>query len=291
MSYRPAESFGNPNAKTAWSKAGLNEMKKYAEASLKEGDEAGYNHYTNIINNTRLKAGLNKTRKTDVNSSSTLGNGPDMKNAALHTNRSKPLSGSAKIDSNIKGNTSNVKDIKMQDVNAAENKLANSPLDPSKKLNAKAVKPSINSNTKASTSNVKDVKVDRDVANRNYAATINGKTTQDKYNYEKAQKKSDKVIAKKKKGKITTEEAVDKINKIYKTKTKTKTKSSPQSSSSGLSKSTKRKVEKPIIKENKIKDKNNKPKKVKKPKVKTKKARGGKGTGLLDNGKNPLFKS
>jgi len=106
MSYKPAEAFANPNADTKWSRLGLNEMQAAATASLNEGDEAGYKHFTNIINNTRLKHGLNNTRKTNVNSSSALGNGPDMKNAALHTDRSKPLSGSGKIDSNVKGNTS-----------------------------------------------------------------------------------------------------------------------------------------------------------------------------------------
>lgn len=255
MSYRPAESFGNPSAKTAWSKAGLNEMQEYAKASKKEGDEAGYKHYTNIINNTRLDLGLNKTRKTDVSSSSALGNSADLKNASLHTNRSKPLSGSAKPSSSIKGNTSNKatsgkpeiitnKNGTFRRVKGADNVVTSfekiSPPDTSKKLNVQS-------------------KLSKDLGTTSTTNITSGQGAQFDTN-----KKRDIVGS-----------------SSVKAETKSSTYSSPKQTGGKAVK----KVKKDIFKENKKSDKQNK--RNKSPKTKNNRRRGG--NGLVKAGKNPLF--
>ena len=303
MSYRPADSFGDPNAKTKWSKAGLNEMQKYAKASKLEGDEAGYKHYTSLINNTRLEQGLNKTRKTDVSSSSSLGNGPDKKNASLHANRSV----SSKINSNIKGNTSNVKDIKMQDVNAAENKLANAGK-PGADMSGAGKKEAIkNSNgtfevTKDNNNIVTNFKtISTGAKTKSSSGIVSGSGVSSTKTAKPSKSKNSKTKLKlsskntpeqnfaiaSSTGDINTQQMNKMMNgenvKITGKSGTSYVQAGTKSSSTNPKKSTKRKVEKPIKKENKLKTKSQK--------SKTKKSRGKKGTGLIKNKKNPLFKS
>jgi hypothetical protein len=75
VSYKPGSAYANPNAKTSWSKAGLNEIqadakKEYAlyEKAIKKGNtdlaaqhKKGYEHFKKEASKVRDLAGLNKT--------------------------------------------------------------------------------------------------------------------------------------------------------------------------------------------------------------------------------------
>lgn len=124
---------------------GLNNAVKDREEYRKKGDKAGEAHTQAIIDKLRASSELNKTQNNDPNKKSQYTGefskggtqinsrkGDSGNKLSIHkfpasgnTNIVSSNSKSPKIDSNIKGNTSNVKDIKMQDVNVAENRLAN----------------------------------------------------------------------------------------------------------------------------------------------------------------------
>ena len=282
---------------------GLNNAVADREDARKKGDKTAEAHMQSVIDKLRSESQLNKTQNNAKDKKSEYQGEFDKDRNQVSSRKGDP--GNKTNVHKVSGNTNMVTTKPGADMSGADKtetiKNSNGTFEVTKDknnivTNFKTL--SQGAKTKSDSGIVSGSGVSSTKENKSNAKPSKSKNSKTKLNFSSKntpEQNFDKAFLQQ--GDITTQQLNKMMNgenikitgKSGTSYVQAGTQTETKSSSPNPKKSTKRKVEKPIKKENKKKVKNSKP--SKNSKLKFKKSGGKKGSGIIKSGKNPLFKS